>query len=352
MPQISAVFVGKMLAQAPAVVDRNDCLRACGLSESQLHDPQTLISAQAYFTSLERIDQASPQPPDFHIRAAASMRAEDLGAVGLAFKVAPTLGDSFKRMGRYVQLITRHQTFEVHSEGDHALVRPRRTPPASRGAQLSYEASFVTLIALARESAGSNVSPIRVRYAHLAAGDHKALQAHFGCMVEFGADEEALVFRPDVLARANVLADKGICGFLESQLDERFERVRRKRSLSEEISRWAANLFSDGPLTLAMAAGAMGISIRTLQRRLADEGRSFNSLIDAARRELAEFLLSNPRHTIAEVTFLTGFADQSAFNRAFKRWSGQTPRSFRLKQKGRSSPLPPSAEVRLRTSHE
>ena len=72
------------------------------------------------------------------------------------------------------------------------------------------------------------------------------------------------------------------------------------------------------------------MSGRTLQRRLADRGATYQSLVDEARRQLAEKLLRDTGYSLAEVAYLTGFSEQSAFTRAFKRWAGQTPRSYRL----------------------
>ncbi|MEO1173576.1 MAG: helix-turn-helix domain-containing protein, partial [Myxococcota bacterium] len=69
------------------------------------------------------------------------------------------------------------------------------------------------------------------------------------------------------------------------------------------------------------------------QRRLADLELSFQSLVDEARRELSERLLKHTAYSLAEIAFLTGFSEQSAFNRAFKRWAGQTPRSYRLQSR-------------------
>ena len=77
-------------------------------------------------------------------------------------------------------------------------------------------------------------------------------------------------------------------------------------------------------------AGHFGMSARTLQRHLSGRGYSFQALVDDSRRELAERLLKDTQYPLAEVAFLTGFSEQSAFNRAFKRWAGQTPRSFRI----------------------
>ena len=72
------------------------------------------------------------------------------------------------------------------------------------------------------------------------------------------------------------------------------------------------------------------LSGRTLQRRLSDRGYSFQTLVDDSRRELAKRLLKETDYPLAEIAFLTGFSEQSAFTRAFKRWAGQTPRSFRI----------------------
>jgi AraC-like DNA-binding protein len=81
---------------------------------------------------------------------------------------------------------------------------------------------------------------------------------------------------------------------------------------------------------LSDIASSLGMSARTLQRRLADEGHSFQSLVDRARQDLAQQLLKETDYSLAEIAFLTGFSEQSGFTRAFKRWAGQTPRSYRL----------------------
>ncbi|MEZ5592792.1 MAG: helix-turn-helix transcriptional regulator [Gammaproteobacteria bacterium] len=87
---------------------------------------------------------------------------------------------------------------------------------------------------------------------------------------------------------------------------------------------------SEGIPTISDVAGHFGMSGRTLQRRLANRGYSYQTLVDESRRQLAERLLQQTDYSLAEVAFMTGFSEQSAFTRAFKRWAGQTPRSFRI----------------------
>ena len=81
---------------------------------------------------------------------------------------------------------------------------------------------------------------------------------------------------------------------------------------------------------LSDVAKRLGMSGRTLQRRLSERGYSYQTLVDESRRQLAKRLLRQTDFSLVEVAFMTGFSEQSAFTRAFKRWAGQTPRSFRI----------------------
>ena len=85
---------------------------------------------------------------------------------------------------------------------------------------------------------------------------------------------------------------------------------------------------ADGQPSKSQVARRLGMSERTLHRRLADEGESFQTLVTRARQDAAESLLRSGRHSLVDVAFLTGFSDQTAFTRAFKRWTGLTPSEF------------------------
>lgn len=106
--------------------------------------------------------------------------------------------------------------------------------------------------------------------------------------------------------------------------------TRSRIDLAGRVRRIVAYTFSDGVPTLSAVASQMGLGPRTLQRRLSESGRSFQGIVDLARKELALRLLRETELCLAEIAFLAGFSEQSGFTRAFKRWAGQTPRSFRL----------------------
>ena len=96
------------------------------------------------------------------------------------------------------------------------------------------------------------------------------------------------------------------------------------------MRRAVAQRLSEGVPTLSHISSQLGMGSRTLQRRLSEGGHSFQSVVDMARRDLAKRLLRETEYSLAEVAFLTGFSEQSGFTRAVKRWSGQTPRSYKL----------------------
>ncbi|MEM7606283.1 MAG: helix-turn-helix transcriptional regulator, partial [Myxococcota bacterium] len=103
-----------------------------------------------------------------------------------------------------------------------------------------------------------------------------------------------------------------------------------EQSLEHRVRIEVSQTLADGVPSISDTAKRLGMSSRTLQRRLSASGYTYQQLIDEARRQLAEKLLRQTEYSVQEVAFLTGFSEQSAFTRAFKRWAGQTPRSFRL----------------------
>lgn len=100
-------------------------------------------------------------------------------------------------------------------------------------------------------------------------------------------------------------------------------------SLIERTKDFIACVLSEGLPKMDEIARRLGMSVRSLHRRLAKDGMTFQNLTETTRRELAEGLLRDERSSLSEIAFLTGFSEQSSFNRAFKRWVGHTPATYR-----------------------
>ncbi|MBZ6380022.1 hypothetical protein B5C34_14430 [Pacificimonas flava] len=328
MPEILSMFVRKAIAQAPEGLAAGPLYRVAGLTPAEADDPEAAIPADRYYALLEAIAEAEGPRIGFHMRLSGSMGCEDFGAVGLAWKSAPTIGHSFERMDRFSRLYNPVSTFAPQPMGDEWWWTHHRPQPARKGLYLSNEAALATFAALWRDAAGPDRAPLRVQFAHEPLGTTAALQDYFRCPVDMNADRDALVFSAEMLARPNPVGDETIWRFFQAHLEERFPEV-AEDSLDRRIVLHIAGALSEGVPGLEQVAAMVGMGARTLQRRLGELGRTFQSLVEEARRELAFELLAESDYSLVEIAFLTGFAEQSSFTRAVKRWSGRTPRQVR-----------------------
>ncbi len=326
--EVSSLFAAKALAQADAQhVDR--ALAQAGLSREMLADPTNRVLVDQHHALFAALAECERPDIAFHMRTSASMRCEDFGTLGLTMRSAPNLRSSIERLERYAQLFNAYSVFGFDEFDDEARWTNSRSAE-SEGARLSHEAALGTFVALWRDANGEDFTPVRVEFMHQPVGSLAPLEAYFGCAVRHGADLDAIVMRREDLERPNRVGDRHIWDFLRQHLEESLGLTEEGR-IDREVVMHVAKTLSDGVPRLEEVASHLGIGNRTLQRRLSELGHSYQALVDEARREVALRLVAEGRQSLVEIAFLTGFAEQSSFTRAFKRWSGKAPRAYREK---------------------
>ncbi|MGI3163534.1 AraC family transcriptional regulator [Pseudooceanicola sp. 200-1SW] len=332
---ISALYVRKQIEHAVHVADRARLYDIAGMTPEAVQDPAAMLPAERYYALIEAIADSEWPNPTFHMRVCASMRCEELGAFGLAFKSAPTLRQAFTRMGRYTRLHNQVSSFDTVDRTDEGVFCWTHEKPRKEGlgGMLSNEAAMGTTLSLCRETAYAEICPVRVQFAHERPGSIDALTAHFGIEPVFGAEIDGMQFALEDIDRPTLKGDPAIWAFftdhLESVLPEVAADPEAEVPLEVLVVEEIAKLLSGGVPQLGDVAQSLGMGARTLQRRLSERGCTFQSQVDEARRQLAHQLVSGTRYSLSEIAFLTGFSEQSAFTRAFKRWSGQTPGAYR-----------------------
>lgn len=327
MGDVSAEIVIRFASAARDPGRARDRLAALGLGAdaSPARPHGAVIAAEVYYELLEEV--SAPDDHALPFRYAASLRPEDFNALGLALKTATDVGEALERIVRYVRILSDTLEYELRDvAGGRAFVLCGR-PGHRRGARLANEGALAATTALLRDVAGGAVQPRAVRFRHAAPSDASPHRAYFASPVAFEAAEDALVFDDATLGIPCRLGDDGLSAFLLAQLDAL--AARQGSAFAPRVRRSITALLCDGPPSRDSVARRLGMSERTLHRRLRAEGVSYRELLEQARHETAAALLTVPRHSLAEVAFLTGFSDQSAFTRAFKRWSGMTPAAFR-----------------------
>ncbi len=332
MGYVTSLFARKMVAAAGSGIDSAALLYAAGIDPDGPWDPKAMIPAESYYDMLERIG-AQVDVTDLPVRTGAAMRLDEYGALGLAFKAATTLGGSYARVERYARLWTSVVEYELRPDPRGTLFILHRAGERRLGLRLSNEATLASAISIARQVSPVPVTPVQVFVRHGAPGSVAAHEAWFGCSVQFDAGIDAILFSPETLAQPNILGDEGISRYLASHLDAELAEIAEEVTLVSRAKGAIAQALNEGSPRMVDIARALGLSARSFHRRLSEHGVSFQTLTEETRRDLAVGLLKDEQHSLAEIAFLTGFAEQSSFTRAFKRWVGQTPASYR---KGRA----------------
>ena len=329
MGYVTAVFARRMIQAAGGSVDGHALLRSVGLDPDEALDVTQMIEDDAYYDLLERIAATMDDAFELPLKVAPLMRPDDYGALGLAWKSAPTIRSSLERVERYCRLWTDNLTYEIRNRETGIDFVVHRSGQRRLGMRLSNEATIASATSLIRQTSSPRFRPLAVSLKHAAPSSTSAHERYFGCPVRFASDDDALSISQDALARSNRLADDGISRFLISHLEAEIESVGIDNPLEDLVRREVSRSLSEGVPGMVDVARRLAMSDRTLHRRLAEKNLTFKTLVDTTRRNVSENLLRTSRYTLTEVAFLTGFSEQSAFNRAFKRWTGRTPTAFR-----------------------
>lgn len=331
MGTVTALFVRKVIGTAGDAVDGGALLASLNLTLEQA-DVKQMVPDTDYYDLLERISDQLLDATAFPLSIGGSMRCDDYGAFGLAWKTAPTLRGSLDRAARYARLLTSVAEYEIRDDDQGARFLLHRNGPRRRGLRLSNEATLASALTIMQEVSPQPVIPLGVHLRHAAPRSITAHESFFGCPVAFDSDFDGICLSTETLESANRLGDRAISQYLEPMLQTELAAARQS-SFEQSLLRRISDHLSNGPPRAADIARDMGMSERTLHRRLSEEGTSFQGHLASTRHHLAEGLLAQSDHSIAEIAFLTGFSEQSSFTRAFKRWVKETPAAFRERHK-------------------
>ncbi|MEJ6402980.1 AraC family transcriptional regulator [Yoonia sp. 2307UL14-13] len=328
MAYVTSLFPRKMVAAAGAAIDQEAMLATVGIDHDAPWDPKVMIPAVAYYDMLETMAE-QVDVTELPIHVGASMRCDEYGALGLAWKAAPTLFGSCTRIERYARLWTGVVTYELRKVAGGTLFILHRSGERRLGLRLSNEATLASGVSLSRQVCPVPFSPLEVFLQHGPPRSKVFHEEWFGCPVTFDADIDAVLISDAAMERQNILGDEGISRYLATHLDAELAQVEGPPAIVRQAKDAIAQALSEGAPHMADISKSLGLSARSFHRRLSEHGLSFQTLTKETRRDLAKGLLLDEELSLAEVAFLTGFSEQSSFTRAFKRWLGTTPASYR-----------------------
>ncbi|HKO50019.1 MAG TPA: AraC family transcriptional regulator ligand-binding domain-containing protein, partial [Polyangiaceae bacterium] len=266
----------------------------------------------------------------FGMHAAEQLRPGAFDVVDYAVRTAPTLRASLERLARYNRLVHDAAVFVLVQDGkalrvEHCLHGAKQSPQAA-------EFTLASVMVVGAQINGAAIWPSRVTFQHQAQGPEDEYARLFGIAPSFSTPVNSLTFSLETLERALPATDPLLSRVIERHAEALLAArpalaettaARVRRTLCEILGK------EEAVVTLSRLASRLRMSERSLQRRLSDEGHSFDRLLDDLRHELAVRYLADKKIAIAEVAFLLGYSEPSAFHRAFKRWTGSTPSQVR-----------------------
>ncbi|MGY8820680.1 MAG: AraC family transcriptional regulator [Pseudomonadales bacterium] len=311
-------------------LDCQDLFVKLGLDYSALNDPDARFAQDGMTRLWQRAVEITGNPA-IGLNLAKVMRPGAMHVVGYALMSSSTLRDSFQRLVRYQRIIAEGADLQFGSTNRGALltlaIHGDQLPPARQSA----DGSLASTLAFCRWLTGKPLAPIEVYFQGPPPADIEPYQAAFQAPLRFNAEFHGMLMRHVDMDIALPTANAEL-----AQLHDRFAGDYLARFSDSRVTHQArqviCRLLPQGEPRRETVAQSLHLSERSLQRRLDEEGTSFQQLLDDTRRTLAEQYLARADLALLEVAYLLGFADPSNFFRAFKRWFAMTPGEYRAQR--------------------
>jgi AraC-like DNA-binding protein len=293
------------------------------------------------------LEEAARESGDscFGLHFGEQFEPKDLGALTYVVLNSPTVGAAMQDAIRYVRIHNRGATMWLAAEGQRAYLRYTLGGSEEIHSRHHHnEFSMAVAMKVLRVIAGPQWIPHEVQFAHRAPNETSEHVRVFGCECRFACPFNAIVFEEDLLERPVAIADVRLYRILKQHVEHVLTDTPAGNDLHTAVRRTIAERMAQGPPNLTHVARALSMSPRTLERRLREHGLAFKEVVSEMRRALAFQYLADGDRILAEIAFLLGYSEVSAFNRAFKRWTGSSPSQYRASL-GRELPRTQEADA-------
>lgn len=307
-----------------------DYLAARGLAAEALLGPlprpdDGLLPMPVWQALLARADAALGEPA-LGLRVAEGIAPRHFGVVGYAALACANLGEALQRLERYHALVYDVNPASLRLEAGQVVIEWGIA--CGCPGQLVDETGVAALVQLARDMTGQALPVAAVDFVNPPPADLAPYERFFGGPVRFARPATRLVIPQAYLALPLRQTDPALLALLDVQA-EGFLRARQGGGLAAQCQQALIPLLREGRGQLEALATRLNRSPRSLQRHLAEQGLSFQQLLDDTRRQLAEGYLRDASLPLGEIAALLGFSEQSAFSRAFAKWHGVSPLRWR-----------------------
>jgi AraC-like DNA-binding protein len=329
LPNATGTLTRLAYAHAKASgIDLRPLLRQANLTPHQIKNTSLRLSVHDQISFLNLIAKALDDDLlGFHLAQPPDLR--ELGFLYYVSASSDNMGDALHQLARYASIANEGVSLRYFGGKDIGLTL--RYVGVSRHMDRHQIEFFVTtLIRLCRQLTGSRLIPKRVRFVHRREGNYSELTDFFGGDIEFGAGIDEVTFTAGSKDIPVVSADHHLNKLLIAYCEDALRRrPARRGAFRSSVENAIVPLLPHGKARVDEIARRLGVSQRTLARRLSMERMSFSTVLEGLKIDLADRYLADEGLSISQVAWLLGYQEVSSFTHAFKRWTSKTPRQAR-----------------------
>ncbi len=308
-------------------MDIDAFLRALAIEPATVKSPDAYLPVETYLLIQESAADLV-KDPYFGLHMGQFAEAGSWSILGYMMMNCKTLGQAFEKAGRYSRIIGN--MIQARAELRFNKIRiifftPPHVPKMSRHC---FESTFSSTVRMMRALTGVHLSPLEVTFIYPAPASTWEYEQIFCCPVRFGQKENSLTLDLGIINTPVPMANPSLLEHFEKYAQEFLVQVERQDENTRAVTKIILAHLDDEHLSIDQVAREMALSVRTLQKRLEEEGVVFSDLLKDIRQRLAKKYLRE-NYTVEQITYLLGFSEPSVFRKAFKKWSGMTPREYR-----------------------
>jgi AraC-like DNA-binding protein len=304
-----------------------------GIDLAMLGDPNYRCPLAAT-THLWRVAVEVTGDPCFGLWACRFTSQTTFHALGFAAFASQTLREAFERFARYSRLVSDVAEIQLRRVGQREQVRFVPLEGQPQPAAEAIDATLCLIVRMARMLSAGKVSPLAVRLERPEPSFSEPFRKAFHAPVQFGQRENVLEFDAADLDEPLPTANAELAQQNDELVARYLARIKCGR-VSNRLRSWLIEQLASSEPTAVVAARALGMSLRNLQRRLQEEGMTYREALSSTREAMARAYLEERRASITDIALVLGFSGSSSFSRAFRRWTGQSPSAYSREETSR-----------------
>ncbi|MCK5480039.1 MAG: AraC family transcriptional regulator [Gammaproteobacteria bacterium] len=302
-------------------------LAEVGLPEYILDRPDVEIPVDKYLELLEIV--ARKANPSIGLIMGQSIEPADLGVYGHAMAASHNVRHMLEVMSRYLYVFAQANSIRVDVGKNRVVVSYQFRVPKKTMYQQDVEFAVSTIITLLRNLTGRMIQPFSVDFEHRKPVYSKLHNQIFDCEVRFARPGNRIHLNKTCLDLPILGADHRLFEALEFSLADRLKVRSDEDDLITKVNHLISVTLGESGPDIKYVARMLGMSHRTLQRRLTTQNLVFNDMVDSIRKAIAIDYVQHSDYSLTDIALMVGYCELSSFSRAFKRWTGKSPQHLR-----------------------